>query len=160
NTPDGQPFSFFWDRFSPGTVTTSVTFTQTSAMTSPFVMPTGSAVTVTTYIQLTSGTLPAAPQLAVTLSQASGTLLTIPAPPTVTPLGGGLFKLVWTGSIPNNETVPTGGQISLTLTDFDSSYAFNILYDSKTDPSQVQVATATAITVSSLGVYNAPYPGG
>jgi len=41
-------------------VTASTTFTQTTAMTSPFVVPTGAAVKVTTYIQLTSGTLPPA----------------------------------------------------------------------------------------------------
>src|SRR6185295_10458393 len=48
----------------------------------------------------------------------------------------------------------------LTLTDFDSSYAFNILYDSSTYPSQVQVATATAIAVNALGVYGLPFPAG
>src|SRR6185436_10172616 len=59
NTTAGQPFSFFWDRYIPGTVTTSTTFTQTTAMTSPFVVPTGAAVKVTTHIQLLTGTLPA-----------------------------------------------------------------------------------------------------
>ena len=78
----------------------------------------------------------------------------------MTPLGGNLYKLEWTGSVPNNVTVPTGGQISLTLTDYDSTYSFNVLYDSKTNPSQVQVSTATAITVDSVGVYGSPYPGG
>src|SRR5262249_41547744 len=67
---------------------------------------------------------------------------------------------VWTGTMPNNITVPTGGQISLTYTDFDASYAFDILYDSNTFPSQVEVATATGITVNSVAVYNAPFPGG
>src|SRR5262249_21605571 len=47
----GQPFSFFWDRYLPGTVTTSTTFTQTTPMAAPFIMPVGGAVTVTTYIQ-------------------------------------------------------------------------------------------------------------
>src|SRR5262249_25993916 len=154
----GPPFSFFWDRDLPGTVPTSATWTQPTAMTSPFVMPTDGAVKVTTYIQLTSGTLPAAPKLAATLSQASGTIVTLPAPPTVTALGGGLFKLEWNGTVPNNVTVPTGGQISLTVTDFDSTYSFNLLYDSTTDPSQVQVATATGIAVSALGVYGARFP--
>ena len=78
----------------------------------------------------------------------------------MTPLGGGFFRLEWTGTVPSNVTVPTGGQISLTLTDFDSTYSFNILYDSSTFPSQVQLATATGIDVSSLGVYGAPFPGG
>jgi uncharacterized repeat protein (TIGR01451 family) len=156
-TTQGQPMSFFWDSYLPGTVTTTVTFTQTTPMTSPFQLPVGGAVTVTTYIQLTSGTLPAAPNLAVSLSQSGTTFDTIAAPPTVTSLGGGFYKLVWTGTMPNNITVPTGGQISLTYTDYDSSYSFNILYDSKTDPSQVQLATSTYITVTSAGVYAQPY---
>ena len=111
-TTAGQPFSFFWDRHLPGTVTTSTTFTQTAPMVAPFVMPAGGAVKVTTYIQLTSGTLPAAPNLAVTVGQGGNTIVTIPAPPTVTSLGGGFYRLEWTGTIPNNATVPTGGQIS------------------------------------------------
>jgi uncharacterized repeat protein (TIGR01451 family) len=160
NTTNGQPISYFWDHYLPGTVTTSTTFTQTTAMTSPFVMPTGGAAKVTTYIQLLSGSLPAAPKLAATLSQAGNTLLTLAAPPIVTALGGGFYKLVWTGSFSNNVTVPTGGQIALTLTDFDSSYSFNVLYDSATYPSQVQVTTATAITVSSLDVFGSPFPAG
>src|SRR5262245_51713806 len=88
------------------------------------------------------------------------TIATIPAPPAVTPLGGGIFKLDWTGTIPNNSTVPTGEQIALTLTDFDSSYAFNILYDSTTRPSQVQLETATFIDVSVLGIFGSPFPAG
>ena len=159
-TQAGQPFSFFWDRYLPGTVTTTTTFTQTAPMVAPFVMPAGGAVRVTTYMQLTSGTLPAAPKLAVTVGHAGDTIATIPAPPTVTPLGGGFFKLEWTGSVPNNVTVPTGGQISLTVTDFDSTYSFNLLYDSSTYPSKVQVETATGIAVTSLGVYGAPFPAG
>jgi hypothetical protein len=67
NTTNGQPMSFFWDSFLPGTVTTQTTFTQTAAMTSPFVMPAGNDVTVTTYIHITSGTLPAVPDLSVAL---------------------------------------------------------------------------------------------
>jgi hypothetical protein len=47
---NGVPMSFFWDSFLVGTVTTQTTFTQTAPMTSPFVMPVGGAVTVTTYI--------------------------------------------------------------------------------------------------------------
>ncbi|HEX3152354.1 MAG TPA: hypothetical protein VHR66_30050 [Gemmataceae bacterium] len=160
NSQNGQPFSFFWDRYLPGTVTTSTTFTQTAPMAAPFVVPQGAAVKVTTYIQLISGTLPASPKLAVSLSQGGTNAVTLPAPPTVTALGGGIFKLEWTGTIPNNVTVPTGNQISLTLTDFDSSYAFNILYDSNTFPSQVQLATVTGIAVDSLNVYGAAYPAG
>jgi uncharacterized repeat protein (TIGR01451 family) len=157
---NGVPMSFFWDSFLPGTVTTQTTFTQTAPMTSPFVMPVGGAVTVTTYIQVTSGALPATPHISVSLSTGGSTFLNIPAPPTVTNLGGGLYKLVWTGTMPNNVTIPTGGQIGLTYTSFDTAYSFNILYGSQTDPSQVQVNTATGIMINSLGVFNAPFPGG
>src|SRR5262249_61662903 len=94
------------------------------------------------------------------LSTGGSTFLNIPAPPTVTSLGNGNYKLVWTGTMPNNVTVPTGGQISLTYTSFDTAYSFNILYGSNTDPSQVQVNTATGITVNSVAVFNAPFPGG
>jgi len=94
------------------------------------------------------------------LSQGGVNAVTLPVPPIVTALGGGIFKLEWTGTVPQNVTVPTGGQISLTVSDFDSSYSFNLLYDSKTYPSQVQVATATGIDITSLGIYDSPYPAG
>src|SRR4029079_5314027 len=96
----------------------------------------------------------------VSLGQGGTNSLTLPVPPTVTALGGGFFKLEWTGTVPQNVTVPAGNRLSLTLTSFDSTYSFNLLYDSSTYPSQVQIATATAIKIDSLGVYGAPYPGG
>ena len=73
-------------------------------------LPSAGAVKVTTYIQPTSGTLPVAPKLAVTLGQGGSPILTLPAPLTVTALGGGFYKLERNGSIPSNVTVPTGGQ--------------------------------------------------
>src|SRR5262249_38291353 len=79
NTQDGQPFSFIWDRYLPGTVTTAQTWSQTTPMASPFVAPQGGAVKVTAYVQLTSGTLPAAPKLAASLSQGGSTFATLPA---------------------------------------------------------------------------------
>src|SRR5262249_29502833 len=46
NTQSGQPMSFIWDRYLPGTVTTSQTWTQTTPMASPFVAPQGGGVKV------------------------------------------------------------------------------------------------------------------
>jgi uncharacterized repeat protein (TIGR01451 family) len=112
---------------------------------------------------VTSGTLPATPDLSVSLSTGGSTFLNISAHPTVTLVSNGanpIYKLVWTGTMQNNVTVPTGGQIALTYISFDIAYSFNILYGSETDPSQVEVATATAITVDSLGIFNTPFPGG
>jgi uncharacterized repeat protein (TIGR01451 family) len=156
----GQPFAFAWDRYVPATVTSSTTFTQTTPMTAPFIVSAGGSAGVTTYIQITSGTLPAAPKLAVALGQGGSPFLTLVAPPAVTALGGGFFKLDWTGSMPSAVTVPAGGQISLTLIDYETSYAFNLLYDSSTYPSQAHLSTSTAIGVSALGVYGTPFPGG
>jgi hypothetical protein len=58
NFNQGQPFTFSWDSYLPHTTSTSVTFTQTAAMTSPFVLPASSAVMVTTYISIASGAFP------------------------------------------------------------------------------------------------------
>src|SRR5262249_24572147 len=71
----GVPMSFVWDSFLVGTVTTQTTFTQTAAMVSPFVMPVGGAVTVTSYIQVTNGALPASPDLSVSLSTGGSTFV-------------------------------------------------------------------------------------
>jgi len=45
--------------------------------------------------------------------QGGNAIATITTSPTVTPLGGGIFKLEWTGTVPNNVIVPTGGQLAL-----------------------------------------------
>ncbi|MCX6049084.1 MAG: hypothetical protein NT075_28620, partial [Chloroflexi bacterium] len=141
------------------TGTASTTFTQTLSMASNLAMPVGGMITVTNYISVTSGTPVAPVEITATLKYGSNTFATLTTP-TMTSLGSGIYKLVWTGVLASNTTVPTGQQIFLTLKTSEPGVAFKFFYDSATYPSRVQLTTTTVIDVTSLGLYDAPYPGG
>ncbi|MFN8440445.1 MAG: SdrD B-like domain-containing protein [Caldilineaceae bacterium] len=138
---------------------TSATFTQTLPMASNLVMPAGGLITVTQYISVTSGT-PAAPvEMTATLKIGSSSFATLTTP-ALTSLGGGIYKLVWSGALASNTTVSTGQQVVLNVVTSEPGVNFYILYDSSTYPSQIQLPTTTVIDITSFGIYDAPYPGG
>lgn len=53
-----------------------------------------------------------------------------------------------------------GEAMTLEVTTAQTGVAFTIDYDSTTKPSKITLPTTTVIAVDSLGVYDAPYPGG
>jgi uncharacterized repeat protein (TIGR01451 family) len=135
-------------------VVPSTTFTQTLAMASDFAMPAGGPITVTTYI---SGSLGANGTKAITatLRYNGATFATL----TNGTYNSAAGTLVWSGNLGSNTTVSTGQAVSLTVTSGVTN-TFQIRYDSATYPSKIQLPTNTVIDVTSLGVYDAAYPGG
>jgi len=158
NATTGQPFGFFWDNNLPGVVTEVETFTQTAPMVTRLALPSGGAVKVTTYIEVTSGTLPANPQMSVRVGYAGSPVITLQNAPTVTALGSNRYKLEWSSTLANNVTIPAGAQLNLSLAVYEVGYGFDILFDSKDYPSQVQLATSTAIKIETEGVFAGAFP--
>ncbi|MCO6457238.1 MAG: carboxypeptidase regulatory-like domain-containing protein, partial [Pirellulaceae bacterium] len=145
----------------PGTPTT--TFTQNIPMTSGFNIPDTGEVTVSTYIEVTSGTFMNPPDIDVTLREigtAPNVNIPITSDPMVTPLGGNFYRLDWTTNVSGLQVVETGNSLELEITSNESLFGFRVLYDSATYPSQIVVDTTTVINVSSLNVFSAAYPGG
>lgn len=160
-TPSGGDWAIAAVSVKPATVSNSATtaFTQTVGMASDFIMPIGGLITVTNYISVTSGTPVAPVDITATLKVGTNAFAIL-TNPTMTSLGSGLYKLVWTGGLTSKTTVVTGQQISLHVTSSEPSVTFKILYDSKNYPSQLQLPTTTVIDITQLGIYDAPYPGG
>ena len=70
------------------------------------------------------------------------------------------YRLDWSGNLDNQVSVPAGQAIALDITNQESGVAFQVQYDSETKPSRVNLPTHTVITIDSLAVYDAAYPGG
>ena len=68
--------------------------------------------------------------------------------------------LIWSGSLSSNVTVAAGNVISYVISNGQAGVSFKVNYDSMTSPSKIALPTTTVISAQSLGIYDAPYPGG
>ncbi|MEZ4959932.1 MAG: DNRLRE domain-containing protein, partial [Saprospiraceae bacterium] len=134
----------------------STTFTQSPAMCTPLQMPAGGTVSVTNYIAVSSGSLPASPNITATLKYGSTTFMTLTNPT----YNSGTGLLTWSKSLDSDVTVPAGEAISLTVTTYEPNVKIAIQYDSQTKPSKISLPVSTYIDIVSYAVCDAPYPGG
>ena len=132
------------------------TFTQGTAMCSDFTIKSGESITVTAYANVTSGTMPASPDIDAQLRYGATGIILLSNPT----WNSGTNLLTWTGSLGSDVTVPAGEAILLGITTNESVVAFQIEYDSDTKPSKIQIPTETFINVDALDVYDAAYSGG
>ena len=137
----------------------STVFTQTPAMASNFSLPVAGVITVTNYISVTSGT-PAAPLSITATLRYNGITFATLSNPSLTNLGGGIYRLVWTGAVASTDQCRPRPGHQLDRDDLPPNLSFRILYDSSTYPSRIDLPATTVIKVDSLAIYDAPYPGG
>ena len=136
-----------------GSLTTS--FVQTSTMASALAIPAGGAISVEAYYNVSSGSMPANPDIDAKVQVQGGAVIAnLTAIPT-----NSSGKLTWTGTT-NAVTVAAGEKIELVITDNGTGATYTIQYDSTTAQSKIDLPTTTVITVDSLALYDAPYPGG
>jgi uncharacterized repeat protein (TIGR01451 family) len=135
---------------------TNTSFTQSPVMASNFVMPGGGSINVTTYVNVTSGSMPASPNITAVLKYGATSIATLSSPT----YNSGAGTLTWTGALASGVTVPAGQALALEITTNQSGVGFQIRYDSSTYPSRVSLPTTTVINLTGLQVYDAPYPGG
>ncbi|MCP4542818.1 MAG: DUF2341 domain-containing protein [Chloroflexi bacterium] len=137
--------------------TTQITFTQTQAMAADFTMPAGGVISVTLYVS--SGSALAEPlDITATLQSTSTPFITL-TDPTLTDLTGGIYRLVWSGALSGDLTVPPGNRVQLQVVSAESA-SLTALYDSNTRNSRVDMPAATLINAESLIVYDAAYSDG
>ncbi|MCX7003576.1 MAG: hypothetical protein NTV22_09930, partial [bacterium] len=127
----------------------SVVFTQAPAFQLPFSLAAGSVITITNFIGVTSGTMPANPSISATLAN-GGTFLT---------LSNAVFSstasnLVWQGALPAAVNIAAGQALTLTIANNQAGVAFRIYYDSSNCPSKVMLPTTNIIGITSVGVYD------
>ena len=135
---------------------TNVTFTESAALCSALAIKSGQTITVTNYISVSSGTMPANPNITALLKYGSTTIITLTNPT----YNSGTGLLTWTGTLGADVTVPAGQAIALQITTAQSGVTFRIDYDSQTKPSKISLPVSTYIGITSYDVYSAPYPGG
>lgn len=139
----------------PASVPTTTTFTQTPAFASTFTMPVGATPAVTAYYNVTSGAMPGSPDITAVLKK-NGTTLTTSSS---TAASGGLLTFTFP-SFGTAASFAASDVLALDITTAQSGVTFTVDFDSSTKPSKITLPTTTVINVDSLGVYDAPYPGG
>jgi uncharacterized repeat protein (TIGR01451 family) len=136
--------------------TNTITFTQTPVFYQNFVMASNNVIAITNFVSVISGSMPANPSITATLSYGTNIVITL----TNAAYNSGASNLVWTGTLSSNVTILSGQALSLTITNAQAGVIFAINYSSAATPSKILLPTTTVIQVASLGIYNAPYPGG
>ena len=136
--------------------TNRTTFTQTPTLCDTLALPAGGTITITNHLLVTSGTVPTNPAITARLLNGNSVIASITNPVFNTSTS----NLVWTAVLPAATNIPSGSAITFEVTSSESGASFAILYDSSSRPSKIGLPTTTIIDISSLGVYNAPYPGG
>jgi hypothetical protein len=138
----------------PAPAVTSTIFTQNPALCSPLTIKTGQPLSVSCYVNIVSGSMPASPNISAVLKYGASNIITFGNPA----YSGGI--LTWSGSLLSDVTVPAGEAITLEITTAQPGVVFNIQYDSQTKPSKINLPVSTIIDITSYAVYSAPFPGG
>ena len=133
---------------------TTTTFTQNPTLCSDLTIKLGETINVSTYVTVTSGSMPGSPSITATLRYGATNIATLSAPT----YSGGI--LTWTTTLGSDVTIPAGQAISLDITTAQSGVAFRIDYDSQTKPSKITLPVTTYIDMTALAMYDAAYPGG
>ncbi|MBK8564660.1 MAG: cadherin-like domain-containing protein [Saprospiraceae bacterium] len=149
---NGQFFTFATN--TSGTVLNNVTFTQGTPMCTNLEMPAGGVLQVKTFVAGTG--IPANPNITAKLKHGSTTFATMTNPV----YNGGAGTLTWSQVLGSSYTLPAGEQVSLDITKNDAGYSIDILYDSQTKPSKIDLPTKTIIVVEELAVYDSTYANG
>jgi hypothetical protein len=134
----------------------STTFTQNPTLCSPLTIKSNQTLTVKNYITVTSGSMPTNPNITATLKYGSTVIATMSNPT----YNSGTGLLTWTNMLGSDVTIPAGQAIALDVTNSQSGVSIKIDYDSQTKPSLIDLPVSTFINISSVAMYNAPYPGG
>ncbi|MBW7866243.1 MAG: DUF11 domain-containing protein, partial [Candidatus Hydrogenedentes bacterium] len=137
-------------------VSVTASFTQTPAFCANMTMPAGGTVNVVAHANVTSGSMPGSPTITARLKYGATTFFES----TTATWNGGAGTLSWSGALASNYTVPTGQAIVLEVAPNLAGVAFRLEYDSQTKPSRVSLPTNSVISIDTLGVFDAPYPGG
>ncbi len=132
---------------------TNTSFTMAPALCDSLRIKAGT-ITVRAYVTISSGTMPATASINAVLTYAGNPIITL----TNASYAGGM--LTWTGTLASDVLINAGQTIAIQFTTAQAGVTFRIDFDSQTKPSRIDIPVSTYIQVTSLGVYDAIYPGG
>ncbi|MEI6852195.1 MAG: Ig-like domain-containing protein, partial [Bacteroidota bacterium] len=130
------------------------TFTQTPSMCSNLDIPNGGTISATLYLTIASGAMPANPNITAVVKYGATVIANLGG----ASYAGGILTL--SGATTSAVSIPAGQAVVLEITSNVPAATFRIDFDSQTKPSKLDLPTTTVISVNSIAVYDAPYPGG
>ncbi len=138
----------------------SETFTQSIPMRDSFTVNADGTISVTAYLDMSSGVPDANSQISATLEYGSNNLATLSNPTSVTAydVGDGradVYEVTWTTTLASDVTIPSGDSVNLEITNNDSNLDFTVLYDSDDYASKIDLPTNTVIDITNIGIYDA-----
>jgi hypothetical protein len=110
------------------------TFTQAPALCNTLTIKAGETITVSNFLSIESGTMPANPSINAELKYGATNIFTLSNPT----YNSGTGLLTWTGALGSDVAVPAGESIALTVTTTEPNVSFYIDYDSQTKPSYIE----------------------
>ncbi|MDB5250383.1 MAG: hypothetical protein JWQ40_4777 [Segetibacter sp.] len=135
---------------------TTTTFTQSPLLCTPLKIKAANPVVVSTYIAVVNGTMPANPAITASLQYGTTNIITLNNASYNSSTG----IITWDGMLGADVTIPAGQAITLDIVTAQAGVDFTIQYDSKNQPSKIDLPVSTYIEITNLDVYTAPYPGG
>lgn len=156
NSPNAQQWAAAAVGLRPAPAITNTIFTQNPVLCTPLTIKSGQTITVTNFVTILGGTMPASPNITALLQYGSTNIINMTNPT----YSSGTGLLTWTGVLASDITVPAGQAISLRITTAQAGVTFRIDYDSQTKPSRVNLPVTTFISIPTYAVYDAPNPGG
>ena len=133
-------------------------FTQTPSFCSDFILPAGGEVSASFYIKTAGNDLPAQPEFTLRLSERNNVFATL-SHATATHVGNAMYRVDWTGAIPEKATIPPGAAVTASLEN-ETLAPISVVYGHQDYPSQISLPTTTVIAMENFGMYDAPYPDG
>ncbi len=135
----------------------SATWTQAPAFAETFNVT--STPGVTAHYTVSTGTMPGSPNISAVLRKNGVAFATSSSVSASAATGAGVFTFSFPalGSAVN---FAAGDVMSLVISNNQSGVTFTVDYDSNNKPSLVTLPTDTVIHLDTLGIYDAPYPGG
>ncbi|RYD68665.1 MAG: DUF11 domain-containing protein, partial [Verrucomicrobiaceae bacterium] len=134
---------------------TTLSFTQTPNFAESFTIPAAAVIGGTVYYTASSGTLSGTVAVSATLRYGSTTIATASSATASSPTLSFTFP-----ALASAVTIPAGQPLTLDITTAVSGVAFRVDYDVFNKNSLISIPTTTVIHTDSIGVYDAPYPGG
>ncbi|MEK7952019.1 SdrD B-like domain-containing protein [Luteolibacter soli] len=134
---------------------TTLSFTQTPTLAESLTIPSGSVMTGTVYYTASAGSLSGTVPVSATLRYGSTTVATVSSATASSPTLSFTFP-----ALASAVTIPAGQALTLDITTAVPGVAFRVDYDLNTKNSLISIPTNTVIHTDSIGVYDAPYPGG
>jgi uncharacterized protein YjdB len=137
-------------------LTNSVTFTQNPSLCSALTIKAGNAISLSVYVNVISGTMPANPNITAVIRNGATNIITLTSPTYSSSTG----ILTWSGSRGTDITIAAGQAISLDVTTAQAGVNFQINHDSQNFPAKINLPVSTFINVNSHQLYNGIYPNG